>query len=902
VKKPIKKKNIFLLFILGIFLFLGTILLLVRNDSKHQLSLRTPFDIVVANTTIDSTEIYWKIKEEDFQILSYKEEAFTGPFTQAFDNVLLYKDNISNSNLYITRIENLKPNTKYIFRIDSAKGIEKREFTFKTKAIKEKLEAPNIMTGDTHIDKLVLISLDNGDNIMLDTAKHGTWAFDNQGKKYEQREYAQITTEEELKASLNDLLTFKTFAREEKGANCMVGMTVKDNYAATNIDKQRFINKATNAIYTDCKSGHYAKECFDDVYCTSVRKGVSPNFTLTIWFQETGASNYGRADKYGKNDLKDFGIYNRDIFFDFTGQLNWLIDNIAVDSYILPCGHNQFTVKKGEIIPLKDDGTPEDPIPTLWWYVVNHLVDSTMKGKDEVGNRNKDINLSTSKDGQLYKNIKWGAKYWKGVSSCNTPDGLTKGLIYYTKTLRNYRHILTLQGDYSDIQFPFRISPKPNACDTNGTVNTTYRKCDGSTGGSEPDNPTDCSYDPPGKMDIRIGEKCTDAGGCECFRGAFKPENYFKDVPCGEICTADDPDKGKTVLEVTDEDLYCTDRKGCVCYWNNRTVRKEAKNGQICKTNQTVIDDPDAGKTILEITDKDLHCNDYKGCVCYWDSKQVRKEANKGQICKTNQTVIDDPDLNKVVLEVTDEDMYCRFSKGCACYWDNKTVRKEANNGETCTVDKRVIKTEQICCDTNNLLAVKMPYNCNGVIRDNIPTESCKNEKVTYELKKGVSFINPVEPLDNTNDLHPKTAHDLINMSDKRVIAVGEYNSGEWNKIAKYQDGKIYGNDFKLDSSKTYMIISLQEAEFKLNGYRLPAPDVLKLSGWNLVPSYIFKNKGATSYDVLKNLEFNKIKQIGQWQDHKGLFDYTIKDNQNNIFGEKLYLYNQEGVFIKVLQ
>ena len=138
-------------------------------------------------------------------------------------------------------------------------------------------------------------------------------------------------------------------------------------------------------------------------------------------------------------------------------------------------------------------------------------------------------------------------------------------------------------------------------------------------------------------------------------------------------------------------------------------------------------------------------------------------------------------------------------------------------------------------------------------------------------VKKGISFINPVEAIVTDNTLVPQSAYELIEFSDKRIISVGEYKSGEWTQIVKYENGKIHGNDFKLDPNKSYMVMSLQEAVFNLTGYRVENPDILKLSGWNLVPSYVFDNKGYTSYEVLQNLEFNKIKQIGQWQDSKSL-------------------------------
>ena len=98
------------------------------------------------------------------------------------------------------------------------------------------------------------------------------------------------------------------------------------------------------------------------------------------------------------------------------------------------------------------------------------------------------------------------------------------------------------------------------------------------------------------------------------------------------------------------------------------------------------------------------------------------------------------------------------------------------------------------------------------------------------------------------------------------------------------------------------MVMSLQEAVFNLTGYRIESLDILKLSGWNLVPSSVFDNKGRTSYAILKNLEFNKIKQIGQWQDSKSLFEYTIKNDKNEIYGKELKIGDQDGIFIKVIQ
>ena len=98
------------------------------------------------------------------------------------------------------------------------------------------------------------------------------------------------------------------------------------------------------------------------------------------------------------------------------------------------------------------------------------------------------------------------------------------------------------------------------------------------------------------------------------------------------------------------------------------------------------------------------------------------------------------------------------------------------------------------------------------------------------------------------------------------------------------------------------MVSYLQETEFSVKGYRISPSNILESAGWNLVPSFVFDGKGTTSVDILKNLEFNKIKQIGQWQKEKGLFDYTFKDESNYIFGDSLNINQEEGIFIKVVK
>ena len=378
----------------------------------------------------------------------------------------------------------------------------------------------------------------------------------------------------------------------------------------------------------------------------------------------------------------------------------------------------------------------------------------------------------------------------------------------------------------------------------------------------------------PGKEDILVGQTCKDVGGCECFKGTIKTGNYLKDVACGLVCTDQAPDPDPDPTPAPDPDP--TPDPGVTCTGpDNKPGKEDILVGQTCK--------------------------DVGGCECFKGSIKTEnyfKDVKCGYVCTEENPTPED----KTILEVTDKDLYCRNSKGCICYWNNKTVQKDAENGQTCTTDQQVIKTESICCYSNNSLSMKMPYDCSGVIRSDISKENCRLESTKYEIREGISFISPLEVIDLENPLIPKSAYDLINISDKRVIAVGEYQGGQWVSIVKYENGAINGNDFQLKSGKSYMVSSLHDTEFPVNGYRVNPSNILETAGWNLIPSFIFDGKGTYSVDILKNLEFNKIKQIGQWQKEKGLFDYTFKDESNYIFGNPLKISQEEGIFIKVIK
>jgi hypothetical protein len=80
--------------------------------------------------------------------------------------------------------------------------------------------------------------------------------------------------------------------------------------------KEAFIDKAER--WTGDGKSH-ARECYNDVVRRSLSAGVNPAFTLMIWANESGASNYTAHNT--SCETQDFGINNPAIASDFNSQL-----------------------------------------------------------------------------------------------------------------------------------------------------------------------------------------------------------------------------------------------------------------------------------------------------------------------------------------------------------------------------------------------------------------------------------------------------------------------------------------------------------------------------------------------------------------------------------------------------
>lgn len=724
----IKKRYIPIAFTLAIILSIVTILLFFQDLKLIKTVEEKPSDIVVANISSTSTKIYWKSNEGINCTLYYKEEG--EPLYKPAYNSNLYRNIDKDNYVYEAILEDLQPNTKYSFSIHTPRKVWGDSLEFNTNPIDEKIELPNIEQGDTQVGSFLLLQSNHG-NQMIYTQNSDSWAIDMRKEDYTVREYARYIPSAILMEQLQSvLLKFVSPVYAQSGANCKTNITKMDNQYYPKIDGVRDL---LDRLIGGCK-GHYTNECYNDVYCQSIEKGVNPALPLTLWVHESAGSMYA---KY--SDVEDFGIHGGGIpSRNFTSQLKHLLDVQMDDSYI-----SGYCTDKG----LSDEQ-------------------------------------------------RWATKYARGY--CNDTN-IVAGKKYITE-IRTYYSWLKGSNFPS---WPWNIPANSNACDRSKQVtNQVYRDCSGNPIGDNPDPGLECSGPDviPGKDDILVGQTCKDIGGCECFKESIKPQNYFKDVACGKVCT-DEVVDDRAKIDVTTEDKYCRDKKGCICYWNNRTVKKDAENYQ------------------------------------------------------------------------------------------------------TCTVDKEVIDTIKVCCLEDESMSSVYPYNCNGSIKENVPQNSCRVESFEYKLTEGINFVKAyntvIEELVDIN-----TAEGLIEYSKDKITTIASFNEGKWDKILEYKDGKIYGTNFPLDPKGIYLMLTTEDLSIQSSGYTIN-PESLELQeliGWNLIPTSIFYNNAEKAFSMFEDSKFDPVKQVAIWNKSVSMFEYTVENRDNSITGNNISLISQDSIFINVIK
>jgi hypothetical protein len=281
-------------------------------------------------------------------------------------------------------------------------------------------------------------------------------------------------------------------------------------------------------------------------------------------------------------------------------------------------------------------------------------------------------------------------------------------------------------------------------------------------------------------------------------------------------------------------------------------------------------------------------------------------------------------DGKRISPEVDKECKDFGWNTYCTCIW-NYNIKpgeytKDAQIGQTCTVDGRVINSDpepdpepdpdpdpepepepepEACCLYNNTVEFLEEPECKGTILEDITERNCKETTTRINIQEGVNFLE-AQLVINSNDVPISTAKEIIEYAEENIIAVGLFRNDRWEKIVKYENDTISGNDFNLEPSEVYMLIAIKDTEIVFDTIEIPIEvEIRKLTGWNLVPTSQFKNT-STSTRILLNTEYSYIKQIAMWNNEQNIFDYTLRDNSGEVYGDSIPLSRQRGLFVKI--
>lgn len=482
-KQKSKRGMYWIFFVLDIFLLIG--IGYVFNSNRYLLKVipQEPTNIEVVNISTTDAWVYWKAPQDGLHTLLFKKFSDAGEFKEV-ENIGISKDIVDEKRVFYTNIQNLQPDTLYVFQIKTEDGVWDVSNPFKTKPISQEVKLPEVVTGDGDVMSLLLVDMGD-EKLMVDTQYHGTYAFDSKGKEYKTTRYSTYISQDELKEKLAFILTSPVYA--STGANCKVNIEV---------DTSGFVPSKSKVIDVidrwvgSCPLGGYPETCYEDVYCKGLSLGVDPAFLFAIWAHESGGSNYAHlptVEDFGVHGLSSVPVAN------FTKQIEHFISVQAQPSYIEGEANCEW---KG-------------PNPTTL---------------------SKEI-------------IMWGARYWKG--QCNTEQYLADGKQYMDGINQVYGWFTnkTLQWPFTRTKNSSTCSY--TTAQTNTAYNSCVQKGpdtppdDPTTGdGVKKWLPVTGIGNDGKPISPEIDKLCEDEDGCICiWKYNIKPGESTKNAKYNQVCT-----------------------------------------------------------------------------------------------------------------------------------------------------------------------------------------------------------------------------------------------------------------------------------------------------------------------------------------------------------------------------
>ncbi len=271
----------------------------------------SPYDVLLSDIQSNSVTISWKSASE------------LPTYVKIGENEKLFgQDQISK--IHKVKLEGLKESSTYTFVISdgnrdwvlpsesNSEDIQEfliKEFVFTTKESKEEITIPEVREIQTlPNEEVYLVAYDPVEEKYSDIKTYTANRFGGIAVDIYSFEGVDIDEGTEIKNIgytdrrniLSQSYISSIFASE---INCNESVSAQSVPGST---KEGYTDLATRWVAGRGKN--YASECYNDVVYRSKRAGFDPAFTLSIWLNESGASNYTQnMSLYGL--IEDFGIH-----------------------------------------------------------------------------------------------------------------------------------------------------------------------------------------------------------------------------------------------------------------------------------------------------------------------------------------------------------------------------------------------------------------------------------------------------------------------------------------------------------------------------------------------------------------------------------------------------------------
>lgn len=304
----ISKKTV-LISIFTLLILILAIFFTIKYFKYREYVASSPYDVVLSDISSNSVIISWKTQKElpSYIKIGESEKLWGEENRDTFHRVAL---------------SGLKEHSKYYFVIsdgerewdsvllENSKELEEyvvKEFTFSTKEITEDIYLPEVEEISGLPNELIYVVLESSTNEISDIksvyanrfggAVVDIKTFEVEGGDWELKDIKYFSNTDEKLSSLN-----RVFAAE---INCNQNIS---NQSIDGLNREQFADLANRWVAGRGKN--YAMECYNDVIYRAKKEGVDPAFALTIWLNESGASNYTHnASLIGL--IEDFGIHGQ---------------------------------------------------------------------------------------------------------------------------------------------------------------------------------------------------------------------------------------------------------------------------------------------------------------------------------------------------------------------------------------------------------------------------------------------------------------------------------------------------------------------------------------------------------------------------------------------------------------